>query len=49
MLGALAEATSRVPVTTAVTCPTMRIHPAVFFSSYAREVLERFSAAEYAS
>jgi G6PDH family F420-dependent oxidoreductase len=29
MLGALSEATSRVPVTTAVTCPTMRIHPAV--------------------
>jgi G6PDH family F420-dependent oxidoreductase len=29
VIGALAEATSRVPVTTAVTCPTVRIHPAV--------------------
>jgi G6PDH family F420-dependent oxidoreductase len=29
VLGALAEATSRGPVTTAVTCPTVRIHPAV--------------------
>ena len=29
VVGALAEATSRVPVTTAVTCPTVRIHPAV--------------------
>ena len=29
VIGALAEATTRVPVTTAVTCPTMRIHPAV--------------------
>src|SRR4051812_46259367 len=28
-IGAIAEATSRIPVTTAVTCPTMRIHPAV--------------------
>jgi G6PDH family F420-dependent oxidoreductase len=29
VLGALAAATSTVPVTTAVTCPTVRIHPAV--------------------
>jgi G6PDH family F420-dependent oxidoreductase len=29
VIGALAEATSRMPVTTAVTCPTMRTHPAV--------------------
>jgi G6PDH family F420-dependent oxidoreductase len=29
VIGALAEATERVPVTTAVTCPTVRIHPAV--------------------
>jgi G6PDH family F420-dependent oxidoreductase len=29
VIGALSEATSRLPVTTAVTCPTMRIHPAV--------------------
>lgn len=29
VLGAIAEVTERVPVTTAVTCPTMRIHPAV--------------------
>jgi G6PDH family F420-dependent oxidoreductase len=29
VIGALAEATSRMPVTTAVTCPTIRIHPAV--------------------
>jgi G6PDH family F420-dependent oxidoreductase len=29
VIGALAQVTSRVPVTTAVTCPTMRIHPAV--------------------
>src|SRR3954451_12114167 len=29
VLGAIAEATSRVPITTAVTCPTVRIHPAV--------------------
>src|SRR3954447_7221901 len=29
VLGAIAARTSRVPVTTAVTCPTVRIHPAV--------------------
>lgn len=29
VLGGIAEVTSRVPVTTAVTCPTLRIHPAV--------------------
>jgi G6PDH family F420-dependent oxidoreductase len=29
VIGALAEATERLPVTTAVTCPTVRIHPAV--------------------
>jgi G6PDH family F420-dependent oxidoreductase len=29
VIGALAQATSRMPVATAVTCPTVRIHPAV--------------------
>ena len=29
VIGALAQATERLPVTTAVTCPTVRIHPAV--------------------
>ncbi len=29
MIGALSQVTSRMPVTTAVTCPTVRIHPAV--------------------
>ncbi len=29
VLGALAEATQRVPILTAVTCPTIRIHPAI--------------------
>ena len=29
VLGGIAARTSRVPVTTAVTCPTMRIHPAI--------------------
>ncbi len=29
VIGALAEATTRMPVTTAVTCPTVRMHPAV--------------------
>jgi G6PDH family F420-dependent oxidoreductase len=29
VLGALAEATTDLPITTAVTCPTVRIHPAV--------------------
>ncbi len=29
MIGALSQVTERVPVTTAVTCPTIRIHPAV--------------------
>jgi G6PDH family F420-dependent oxidoreductase len=29
MIGALSQATSRMPITTAVTCPTVRIHPAV--------------------
>src|SRR3954454_16251173 len=28
-IGAIAEATSRMAVTTAVTCPTVRVHPAV--------------------
>jgi G6PDH family F420-dependent oxidoreductase len=28
-IGAIAQATERLPLTTAVTCPTMRIHPAV--------------------
>jgi G6PDH family F420-dependent oxidoreductase len=29
MLGAIAQATSRLTVTTAVTCPTVRLHPAI--------------------
>jgi G6PDH family F420-dependent oxidoreductase len=29
VIGALAEATERMPVATAVTCPTVRIHPAI--------------------
>ena len=29
VLGALAEATERIPIGTGVTCPTMRIHPAI--------------------
>src|SRR3712207_4303448 len=29
VIGALSQVTERVPVTTAVTCPTIRIHPAV--------------------
>ncbi len=29
VIGGLAEATSRMPITTAVTCPTIRVHPAV--------------------
>ena len=29
VIGAIAEATSRMKLTTAVTCPTMRIHPAI--------------------
>ncbi len=29
MIGAIAQATENMPVTTAVTCPTMRIHPAI--------------------
>ena len=29
MIGAIAQATKGMPVTTAVTCPTMRIHPAI--------------------
>src|SRR3954464_11934786 len=29
VIGALAEATERLPVTTGVTCPTVRIHPAI--------------------
>jgi G6PDH family F420-dependent oxidoreductase len=29
LIGALSQVTSRMPVTTAVTCPTVRIHPAV--------------------
>ncbi|HEV3505808.1 MAG TPA: TIGR03557 family F420-dependent LLM class oxidoreductase, partial [Actinomycetes bacterium] len=29
VLGALSQVTSRGPVTTAVTCPTVRIHPAI--------------------
>jgi G6PDH family F420-dependent oxidoreductase len=40
VIGALAEATERMTVTTAVTCPTVRIHPALIAqaaSAWARE------------
>src|SRR5215207_6264002 len=29
VIGALSQATERLPVTTAVTCPTIRLHPAI--------------------
>lgn len=46
MIGALAQATSRMPVATAVTCPTIRTHPAIVAQgeTFARDVLPRFDA-----
>src|SRR5919206_1512902 len=40
VIGALAEATSRMPVTTAVTCPTVRIHPAVIAQAAATAAVQ---------
>jgi len=39
VLGALSQVTSRGPVTTAVTCPTLRIHPAVMAQAAATTAL----------
>jgi G6PDH family F420-dependent oxidoreductase len=39
VIGAIAEATERVPVTTGVTCPTLRIHPAVIAQAAATSQL----------
>src|SRR5689334_5345507 len=39
MIGAISQATERVPVTTAVTCPTLRIHPAVLAQAAATSAL----------
>src|SRR3954462_16011931 len=39
VIGAIAEATERVPVTTGVTCPTVRIHPAVIAQAAATSQL----------
>jgi G6PDH family F420-dependent oxidoreductase len=38
-IGAIAQATEAIPVTTAVTCPTMRIHPAVIAQAAATSAL----------
>ncbi len=38
-IGALSQATSRVKVTTAVTCPTVRIHPAILAQAAATSAL----------
>jgi G6PDH family F420-dependent oxidoreductase len=39
VIGAIAEATSRVKLTTAVTCPTMRMHPAIVAQAAATSAL----------
>ncbi len=39
VIGALAQATSRVKVTTAVTCPTVRIHPAIIAQAAATSAI----------
>ncbi len=39
VIGAIAQATEAMPVTTAVTCPTMRIHPAIIAQSAATSAL----------
>ena len=44
VIGALAQATS-LPVTTAVTCPTSRIHPAVVAQAAATSAEARFATA----
>jgi G6PDH family F420-dependent oxidoreductase len=40
VIGALAQATTRMPVTTAVTCPTVRIHPAVIAQAAATAAVQ---------
>jgi len=39
MIGAIAEATDAIPLTTAVTCPTLRIHPAIIAQATATSAL----------
>jgi G6PDH family F420-dependent oxidoreductase len=39
VIGAVAQATERLPVTTAVTCPTVRIHPAIIAQAAATSAL----------
>jgi G6PDH family F420-dependent oxidoreductase len=39
LIGALSQATERLPVTTAVTCPTVRIHPAIIAQAAATSAL----------
>jgi G6PDH family F420-dependent oxidoreductase len=39
VIGALSQATERLPVTTAVTCPTVRIHPAIIAQAAATSAL----------
>jgi G6PDH family F420-dependent oxidoreductase len=39
MIGAIAQATSRIPVITAVTCPTIRIHPAIIAQAAATSAM----------
>ena len=39
VIGAVAQATERLPVTTAVTCPTVRIHPAIIAQAAATSSL----------
>src|SRR4051794_24526183 len=39
MIGAISQVTERLPVTTAVTCPTLRIHPAVIAQAAATSAL----------
>ena len=39
MIGALSQVTSRMPITTGVTCPTVRIHPAILAQATATSAL----------
>ncbi len=39
MIGAIAEATESIPLTTGVTCPTLRIHPAIIAQATATSAL----------
>jgi G6PDH family F420-dependent oxidoreductase len=39
VIGAIAQATSRIEVTTAVTCPTVRVHPAIIAQAAATSAL----------